>query len=256
MMRAGFSGSARNAIMLRGDAPHRPHQQIMQREEHQHRGDAGDHQRQQQDVDREASASPCAAAPRRERFREIRRAIGAGPTTRITSPGWSISSVSNASMMARHHGTSRMSMSCSICDGTSAAASRRRCVPIFIATARAPMLVEDLLGETFRHHAARRGIEHQRGGMRGGQPIVEPVEPEIGDRRHVNQNFRHHHEQDGEEQQLAGQADARTRARRRGRRRRVAMSRRLGVRFQSIVSTENSQPGDDAPHPGAASNWA
>ena len=36
-----------------GDAPHRPHQQVMQREEHQHRGDAGDHQRQQQDVDRE-----------------------------------------------------------------------------------------------------------------------------------------------------------------------------------------------------------
>ena len=43
-------------------------------------------------------------------------------------------------MMARHHDTSRMSMSCSMCDGTLEAASRRRWVPIFIATARAPML--------------------------------------------------------------------------------------------------------------------
>src|SRR5674476_102569 len=29
--------------------------------------------------------------------------IGAGPTTRITSPGWQNSSVSKASMVARHH---------------------------------------------------------------------------------------------------------------------------------------------------------
>ena len=34
-----------------------------------------------------------------------------------------------------------MSMSWSILEGTSEAASNRRCVPIFMATARAPMLV-------------------------------------------------------------------------------------------------------------------
>ncbi len=36
--------------------------------------------------------------------------IGAGPTTRITSFSW-LSNVANASMMARCHGMSRMSMS-------------------------------------------------------------------------------------------------------------------------------------------------
>ena len=164
-------------------------------------------------------------------------------------------SVSNASMMARHHGTLRMSISCSISDGTSDAASRRRCVPIFIATARAPMLLQDLLGETLRHHAARRGIEHQRGGVRGGEPVVEPVEPEIGDRRHVDQNFRHHHEQDGEEQQLAGQADARGARRRLRLRWRDGSARWLGSRLPMIASTENSQPGDDAPHPRARQTW-
>jgi hypothetical protein len=49
-------------------------------------------------------------------------------------------SVSNASMMARYQGTLRMSMSWWIVGGTSATASRRRCEPIFMATACAPTL--------------------------------------------------------------------------------------------------------------------
>ena len=65
--------------------------------------------------------------------------MGAGPTTRITSLSVQ-NSVSNASMMARCQGMSRMSMSWSIAGGISEAASRRRCWPIFTATARAPML--------------------------------------------------------------------------------------------------------------------
>ena len=44
-------------------------------------------------------------------------------------------------MIERHHDTSRMSMSWSISVGMSDAASRRRWLPIFIATARAPMLL-------------------------------------------------------------------------------------------------------------------
>ena len=65
--------------------------------------------------------------------------MGAGPTTRMTSLSTQIS-VSNASMMARCHGMSRMSMSWLMAGGISEAASRRRCWPIFTATARAPML--------------------------------------------------------------------------------------------------------------------
>ncbi len=55
--------------------------------------------------------------------------------------------------------------------------------------------VENLPGETLRHHAARRRVEHQRRGVRGGQAVVEPGQAEIRDRRHVDQHFRQHHEQ-------------------------------------------------------------
>ena len=65
--------------------------------------------------------------------------IGAGPTTRITSLSLD-NSVSKASKMARYHDTLRMSMSWWIFGGMSETASSRRCVPIFIATARAPTL--------------------------------------------------------------------------------------------------------------------
>jgi hypothetical protein len=47
------------------------------------------------------------------------------------------------------------------------------------------------------------GVEHQGGGMRRGEAIVQPRHAEDGDGRHVNQNFRRHDEQDGQHQQLA-----------------------------------------------------
>ena len=65
--------------------------------------------------------------------------IGAGPTTRITSASLE-KSVSKASMMARCHNMWRMSISCLTAGGMLPAASRRRCCPIFRATARARML--------------------------------------------------------------------------------------------------------------------
>ena len=45
--------------------------------------------------------------------------------------------------------------------------------------------------------------------MRGSQSVVQPVQTEIGDRRHINQNFRHHDENNGEEQQFTRKANAR-----------------------------------------------
>ena len=59
--RRGHGDDARRILRIvaephhvRGDAAHRPHQQVMQREIDQHRGDAGDDERQQHDVEREA----------------------------------------------------------------------------------------------------------------------------------------------------------------------------------------------------------
>jgi len=65
--------------------------------------------------------------------------MGAGPTTRITSASTQ-TSVWNASMIARCQGMLRMSMSCVTGRRTSEAASRRRCWPVFRATACASML--------------------------------------------------------------------------------------------------------------------
>ena len=67
--------------------------------------------------------------------------------------------------------------------------------------------VEDLPRQRIRHHARRRGIQHQRRGIRRRQPVVQPVHPEIRDRGHVDQHFRDHHQRNGEQQQLAGQAE-------------------------------------------------
>ena len=67
--------------------------------------------------------------------------------------------------------------------------------------------VEDLPRQRIRNHARGRGIEHQRRGIRRRQPVVQPVHPEIGDRGHVDQHFRDHHQRNGQQQQLAGQAE-------------------------------------------------
>ena len=72
---------------------------------------------------------------------------------------------------------------------------------------------QDLARQRIRHHPERRGIEHQRRGIGRGQPVVQPVGPEIGDRGHIDQHFRDHDQRNGQQQQLAGQPEP---ARRRG----------------------------------------
>ena len=130
---------------------------------------------------------------------------GAAPTTRIASASWH-KSVSNASAMARCHGTLRMSISwCTTC-GMSEAASRRRWRAHLHRHRAGADAAENLPRQSVRHHAARRCVEHQRRGVGGGEAIVEPVQAEVGDRRHVDQHFGDHHEQDRQHQELAGQA--------------------------------------------------
>ena len=239
---AGFGNDARRIFRIgaerdhvRGDPPHRPHQQVMQREEHQHRGDAGDHQRQQQDVHGEGQHRLAQrrfvendfdelAFRHRRRTDEPHHVVRLAKQQRVEgvhhgAPPRHVAHVDVLLDLRRHVGS-----------GQQAALGAH----LHRHGARADAF-QDLLRQTLRHHAARRGVEHQRGGVRGGQPIVEPVEPEIGDRRDVNENFRHHHEQDGEEQQLAGKADARG-PRRARRRQRNWLARWLGSRFQNRLN--------------------
>ncbi len=65
---------------------------------------------------------------------------------------------------------------------------------------------EDLPRQRIRHHARGCGIQHQGSGVGRRQPFVQPVDPEIGDRGHIHQNSRDHHQRNGEQQKLAGQA--------------------------------------------------
>ena len=75
---------------------------------------------------------------------------------------------------------------------------------------------EDLPRQRIRDHARGCGIQHQRRGVGRRQPVVQPVDPEIGDRGHVDQQSGDHDQRDGQQQQLAGQAEP---ARRHGPRR-------------------------------------
>ena len=73
--------------------------------------------------------------------------------------------------------------------------------------ARADAL-EQLARDPLGHHAVGRGLKHQSRGIGGGEPVVEPVQPKIGDRGNIDQHLGHHHEQDGEHEELAGQAQS------------------------------------------------
>ncbi len=72
-----------------------------------------------------------------------------------------------------------------------------------------------------RDHAARRRLEHEGRGVRGGDAIVQPVHPEVRDRRHVDHDRGHQHERNGQQQQLARHAEP-PEQRRHPRRRRAA----------------------------------
>ena len=67
---------------------------------------------------------------------------------------------------------------------------------------------EDLTRQRIRHHARRRGIQHERRGIRRRQTIIQPVHSEIGDRRHVDENFGDQDKRDRQQQQFSGQAKA------------------------------------------------
>ena len=77
----------------------------------------------------------------------------------------------------------------------------------FTATARAPTPARSRASRSSEQLLGRRGVEHESGDLRRGEPVVQPVAAEIGDRGHVDQHLRHHHEQDGEQEEARRQAE-------------------------------------------------
>ena len=183
-----------------GDARHRPHQQIMQREEHQRRADAGDHQRKDQDVGGDA---PHRLGQRRRVQHDLeeltlhhrRRSDQTDDVARLGEqqrverlhdggPPFDVAHVDVLGDLRGHVVDRQQAPLVAHLDGHRVRADA----------------VEDHLGEALRHHLLGRGVDHQRGGVRRRQPVVEPVQPEVRDPRHIDENFRHRDECDGEKQ--------------------------------------------------------
>ena len=171
---------------------------------------------------------------------------GAGPTTRIAWLPVS-SMVSKDLTIADHTVSVRMSMSWSIASGRSALASRRRCCPILIATARAPTLLRICRASESGTMPERRRIQHQRRGAGRRDAVVEPVHAEIGDRRHVDHQAGDHDQRNGEQQQLAGQAEP-ARAAWRPRRLRWSAGRRSLTRIFALITLLRARPDPNRPH--------
>ena len=91
--------------------------------------------------------------------------------------------------------------------GISATASRRRWSPIFIATARAPTLSRICRARVSGTMPLGAASSTSAAVCAEARRSFSQVRRKIGDRGHVNQNFRDHDEQDGEHQQLAGQTE-------------------------------------------------
>ena len=75
-------------------------------------------------------------------------------------------------------------------------ASSRRCCPIFSATARAPMLSRIWRATVSATMPPGAVSKHERRGIGGGEPVMEPVQAEIGHRGNIDQHLGHHHEQE------------------------------------------------------------
>ena len=68
---------------------------------------------------------------------------------------------------------------------------------------------QQLGAQRVRHDAAGHRLGRQRGELGGGEAVVQPADAEVGDRGHEDQHLGQHHETDGQQQQLGGQAERR-----------------------------------------------
>ena len=184
-----------------GDAAHRAHEHVMQRQIDQRRGDHGNHQRQQKNIHRIAQHGAAQRPLVHDQFdifaAHRRRAdhphhIGAGIEHDLEGIDDGIDRGGAAHVVGvvdggRHVVDGQHAAALAHLHGDGAGADR----------------VEDLLGEAVGHHAVRRGFEHQRRGIAGCEAVLEPGDAEIGHRRHIDQHFRDHHEQDREDEELS-----------------------------------------------------
>ena len=66
---------------------------------------------------------------------------------------------------------------------------------------------QELVAQHRRDRAARHRIAGKRREVRGIDPVVQPVDAKIRQRRHEDQDFGQHHEETGQDQKLARQSE-------------------------------------------------
>ena len=191
----------------------RPHEQIMQREIDQRRGDRRDQQREQQDVAREARTSSARSGPS-----SITISMNSAPGGALPHDAHDIAvGAEQQRLQRRPDGARRVSTRAGRPrDGSACGMSLTRKQLALVAHFDRDHLGADAV-ENLLHHLGRQvdlvalgclRVEHERNGARDREPVGEPVQPEIRDRRHIDQHFRDHHEQDREQQKLAREAEA------------------------------------------------
>jgi len=190
-----------------GDAPHRPHEHIVQRQIDERRGNGGDDKRQEQDVGRIAQ------------HRLAQRLLVHHELDIFAAHRRRTDHAHHVFLVVEHGGES-------VDDGVdgvdiahvvSGGDHGRHVIDREHAPARAHLHrhrartdgVENLLAELVGDDAVRRGVEHERRGVSGGQPVLQPYDAEIGDRRHIDQHFRDHHEENRENEEFSRKAKAR-----------------------------------------------
>ena len=188
-----------------GDPVQRPHEQVVQRQVDQRRGDGGDDQRQQQDVRRELQHRRAQRLLVHDDLDELAAA------RRIAEHADDLVVVRQQHREGMHDGAMPGHVA-----QVDVVIDRRRHVADHQQAALLPHLhgdgaradrVEHLPGQMVGH--VRRRLQHQRGGVGVGELVAEPVQSVVRDRRHIDQHFRDHHEQDREDEELVGQAEPR-----------------------------------------------
>ena len=186
-----------------GDPVQRPHEQIVQRQVDQRRGDRGNDQRQQEDVRRELQHRRAQRLLVHDDLDELAAA------RRIAEHADDLVVGRQQDRKGMHDGAvpGRVAYVDFVID-------RRRHVADHEQAALAAHLhgdgaradrVEHLPGQMIGHVRCR--LQHQRGGVGVGELVPEPIQSVVRDRRHIDQHFRDHHEQDREHEELVGQAE-------------------------------------------------
>ncbi len=190
-----------------GHAPHRTHQQEMQREVDERGGDRRDDQRQQENADREVEHRLAQRflvehdldelpAHRRRSHHSHDIVVAAQQCVERVDDGAVPRHVAHVDVVV---------------DGRRHVVSQRQQLALMsdLHGDRAGVDAVENLALDVVGDAVGRGLEHERRGIGRREPIAEPVQPEVRDRGHIDQHFRQHHEQQREDEQLARQPKAR-----------------------------------------------